>query len=39
MYLSNRGTGKSTLGPVSIMFLYYEIGLYVVQVSFVMTER
>ena len=39
IYLSNRGTGISILGPVSIMFLYYEVGLYIVQISLVMTER
>ena len=39
IYLSSRDTGISTLGRVSIMFLYYEVGLYIVQVSLVMTER
>ena len=39
IYLSSRGTGISTLGPVSIIFLYYEVGLYIVQVSLLMTER
>ena len=39
IYLYGRGAGISTLGPVSIMFLYYEVGLYIVQVSLVMTER